>query len=510
MIAQTGGRAYGSLLLGGADVSAHSVVRRTTVLMALGFAVANVAGTIGVYVLAVFVLPTPDVTTRVVVWNLVAASITYVVVAAVQGLVIRAVVRRRVAWVLEGRVPTPREQRLTLRLPVLVGNLHLLDWALAATGFAAANSAVNPAFAGTVLLAGALGGAITAGYSYLIAEFAMRPLSARALSTGPPPGRLLMPGVQTRVLFAWVLGSVVPVLGLMLVALTSLAGPDVPPTRFAVTVLSLGGVVLLVGPVVLQLATRATADPIRGLRAALEQVERGDLDVQVAVYDTSDVGQLQAGFNRMTAGLREREQLRDLFGRHVGDEVVEVALEGPVQLGGEVREVGVLMVDLVGSTRLAATRAPAEVVALLNRYFAVAVDVVSRHGGLVNQLQGDAALAVFGAPQDHPDPAGAALAAARDLVAQLAREVPEVQVGVGVSFGAVVAGNIGSERRLSYTVIGDPVNEAARLTELAKRLPARVAAAERAVLQAGARGWQRHEDVLLRGRTEPTPVMTPA
>lgn len=509
MITEPGRAAYGSWLLGGAGVRPASVVRRTTALMALGFAAANIAGTAGVFVLVVFVLPTPEVTDRVVVWNLVAVAICYAVMATVQGLVIRRVIRRRVAWVLEQRPPTGKEQRATLRLPVLVANLHLLDWALAVAGFTAVNSIVSRGFALTVLLAGVLGGVLTAGYSYLLAEFALRPLSARALSAGPPPGRLLMPGVRTRVLFAWFLGSVVPVLGMLLVAIGSLAGPDVEPTRFAVSVLSLGGVVLVVGPVVLRLAARATADPVRGLRAAVERVERGDLDVEVPVYDTSDVGQLQAGFNRMTAGLREREQLRDLFGRHVGPEVVEVALAGELGLGGEVREVGVLMVDLVGSTTLAATRPPEEVVELLNRFFAVVIEVADRHDGLVNQLQGDAALVVFGAPTDHDDPAGAALRSACELVQRLG-PLPGLQAGVGVSFGAVVAGNIGAERRHAYTVIGDAVNEAARLTELAKALPSCVAASGTAVARAGVPGWRAHDTVVLRGRTEPTEVMTPA
>jgi len=506
---EPGRRDYGSWLLGSADRNPRSVLRRTTALMALGFAAANIAGAAGVFVLVVFVLPTPDVTDRVAVWNLVAVAITYLVMATVQGFVIRRVIRRRVAWVLEQRPPTSKEQRAALRVPVLVANLHLLDWALAVAGFAAVNSTVSGGFALTVLLAGLLGGVLTAGYSYLLAEFTMRPLSARALAAGPPPGRLLMPGVRTRVLFAWFLGSVVPVLGMLLVALGSLAGPDVEPTRFAVSVLSLGGVVLVVGAMVLRLAARATADPVRGLRAAVERVERGELDVEVPVYDTSDVGQLQAGFNRMTAGLRERERLRDLFGRHVGPEVVAVALEGELRLGGEVREVAVLMVDLVGSTTLAATRPPEEVVDLLNRFFAVAVEVAERHGGLVNQLQGDAALVVFGAPAGHPEPAAAALRAGCELVQRLG-SLPDLQAGVGISFGPVVAGNIGAEQRHAYTVIGDAVNEAARLTELAKALPSCLAASGRAVAEAGADDWVHQETVLLRGRTEPTEVMTPA
>jgi class 3 adenylate cyclase len=165
-----------------------------------------------------------------------------------------------------------------------------------------------------------------------------------------------------------------------------------------------------------------------------------------------------------------------------------------------------------GSTTLAATRPPTEVVALLNRFFTVVVDVVAGHGGFVNKFEGDAALAVFGAPIPLDDAAGQALAAARILAARLTDEMPDCSAGIGVSFGPVVAGNVGTERRFEYTVIGDPVNEAARLTEVAKTLPGRVAASA-AMLDwtstAEAARWKVGADVPLRGRTTGTRLATP-
>ncbi len=124
----------------------------------------------------------------------------------------------------------------------------------------------------------------------------------------------------------------------------------------------------------------------------------------------------------MAAGLRERERLHDLFGRHVGREVAEAALEddGDVQLGGEVRDVAVVFVDLVGSTSLAAGRPPSEVVALLNDFFKLVVETVEEHGGWVNKFEGDAALCVFGAPTARADAACDALRAARALNERLA------------------------------------------------------------------------------------------
>jgi class 3 adenylate cyclase len=145
-------------------------------------------------------------------------------------------------------------------------------------------------------------------------------------------------------------------------------------------------------------------------------------------------------------------------------------------------------------------------VGLLNRFFAVVVDTVEEEGGLVNKFEGDAALCVFGAPAEHADPAGAALRAARRICDAVA-EAGEVDVGVGVSCGRVWAGQVGAASRLEYTVIGDPVNEAARLTELAKEHPGRAVASEptvRAADPAERSSWTPDGEVVLRGRDEPT------
>ena len=123
----------------------------------------------------------------------------------------------------------------------------------------------------------------------------------------------------------------------------------------------------------------------------------------------------------MVAGLREREQLRDLFGRHVGAEVARRAVEGNESVPGDEREVAVLFIDLVGSTQLATTREPHEVAKVLNEFFRIVVAEVDERNGLINKFQGDAALAVFGAPLRMPDPAAAALATARALAAELRR-----------------------------------------------------------------------------------------
>jgi adenylate cyclase len=298
------------------------------------------------------------------------------------------------------------------------------------------------------------------------------------------------------------------------VAVAVLVAPEgIATTQLAITILGLGGAALIVGVYVTYMATRAIADPIKSVRKGMARVERGDLGAEVPVYDASEVGRLQVGFNHMVAGLREHERLRDLFGRHVGKEVAGLAIEhGDIELGGVTREVAVLFVDLTGSTRLAETRAPDEVVGLLNRFFGVVVHVVGEHGGWINKFEGDAALAIFGAPAELDDAGGCALGAARELARRLRAEVPQLDAGIGVSAGPVVAGYIGAEQRFEYTVIGDPVNEAARLSDLAKVSPGRVLASgtvhERAH-PGEAAAWEVGRPVTLRGRRRATHLVTP-
>ena len=168
--------------------------------------------------------------------------------------------------------------------------------------------------------------------------------------------------------------------------------------------------------------------------------------------------------------------------------------------------------DVVGSTSMAMAMPATEVVRLLNRFFRVVVEVVEAEGALVNKFEGDAALCVFGAPVPSDDPAGDALRAARELDRRLRRDMPEIDFGIGISAGIAVAGNVGAERRFEYTVIGDPVNEAARLSELAKRRPERVLASESALARADdarPRAGRWRDSEVLRGRNVATGVAHP-
>jgi adenylate cyclase len=174
----------------------------------------------------------------------------------------------------------------------------------------------------------------------------------------------------------------------------------------------------------------------------------------------------------------------------------------------------VLFVDLIGSTQLAQTRPPDQVVEVLNRLFGVIVRAVDDEGGWVNKFQGDGALCVFGAPGDQPDHAARALRATRTIrreLLALGATDRGLDAAIGVSAGDVVAGNVGAEQRHEYTVTGDPVNEAARLTEVAKTHLGRVLASEDVIARSGSERarWTVTDEVKLRGRSVTTLIYEP-
>lgn len=333
-----------------------------------------------------------------------------------------------------------------------------------------------------------------------------------ALRSGVPEN-VNAPGVILRLMLAWIPSTGVPLLAIVLaVAADKIALLHATPEALFNPILMMALAALGIGSVSTLLVAMSIADPLRQLRWALSEVQRGNYNAHMQIYDASELGLLQAGFNDMVRELSERQRLRDLFGRYVGEDVARRALERGTELGGQERDVAVLFVDLVGSTQLAATRPPAEVVQLLNEFFRVVVETVARHGGFVNKFQGDAALAIFGAPIEHPDGAGAALSAARELHDELIPVLGSAEFGIGVSAGRAIAGHIGAQARFEYTVIGDPVNEAARLTELAKLEDGHVLASAIAVsgaLDAEALCWDVGEVVELRGRAAPTQLARP-
>jgi len=182
--------------------------------------------------------------------------------------------------------------------------------------------------------------------------------------------------------------------------------------------------------------------------------------------------QLRHQFEASIAAATARDRVTNLFGQHVSPEVVERLLLEGGDTSGDIRRVAVMFVDFRSFTAAARVRTPQEVVERLDGAFAILVDILDRHGGIVNKFLGDGFLALFGAPIETPDAARHAVAAAREMLAandrvNKATSWP-LRIGIGIHFGEVVAGNIGSPRRKEYTVIGDTVNFASRLESLNK------------------------------------------
>jgi adenylate cyclase len=399
-----------------------------------------------------------------------------------------------------------------LKMPFYRSVINVANWCLGGIVFIIASWPVASRSAPVVAVAVGLGATATAIIGYLQSERVLRPVAVAALRGGVPE-TFKAPGVIQRQVLTWVLSTGVPILTIVLALVASkFEILTAPAERLNTPILLLAIAALVIGLSGTVLVAMSIADPLRQLRWALGEVQRGNYNAHMQIYDASELGLLQAGFNDMVRDLAERQRLRDLFGRYVGEDVARRALERGTELGGQERDVAVLFVDLVGSTQLASKIPASEVVNLLNEFFRVIVDTVNRHGGFVNKFQGDAALAIFGAPIEHPDASGAALAASRELHDDLIEVLGQTEFGIGVSAGRAIAGHIGAQARFEYTVIGDPVNEAARLTELAKLEQGHVLASAIAVsgaLDAEALCWDVGEIVELRGRRAPTQLARP-
>ncbi|WP_342015259.1 adenylate/guanylate cyclase domain-containing protein [Corynebacterium bovis] len=399
---------------------------------------------------------------------------------------------------------------LVLRIPALQTILGAVLWGVGVILFTAVAAHHSTRWGIAVGVAATLTGAMVCLLTYLVAERLVRPVAAKALTRGVPDHSKISP-LSLQLMGSWILTSAVPVLGILLLVAAQVSGMFTTDAREILPgVVALSLTAILTGFSGTRLVTMNVVDPIRELQTAMNRVRRGGTDTTVRIYDSSEIGVLQAGFNEMMRGLRDREQVRELFGRYVGDEVARRALEEKPELGGENRAVAVLFVDVIGSTGFAVSREPAHVVHALNEFFDRVVDVVHRNRGMINKFEGDAALAVFGAPVPLDDIAGHALAAARELHRDLGGL--ELEAGIGVAAGNVVAGHIGAKDRFEFTVIGDAVNQAARLTDLAKKTPGHVltsAATVRQANEAEQARWTMMKSVELRGRREMTQLARP-
>jgi adenylate cyclase len=415
---------------------------------------------------------------------------------------------RIATWAASGRPATSADRRNVIEHPKRLAIDSAIHW-LWSLVIAMISGAVN--FDGLgyqfirVAVAILMSMLVACALVYLVTEDALRPFYARVLEGGESDSSTV--GVHTRLVLIWIVGAATYFIIIALIVNALPAGAADPFVYGACAT------ALCVGILVTRSGARSVSQPLDAVSAALARVERGDLDASVSVDDAGEVGRLQAGFNRMVAGLRERDRLERLFARHVGPDVAHRAITS-TELSGAQLEATVMFVDIIGSTALAMERPPESVVAMLNALFGSVVRVVGAEGGLVNQFQGDGALCIFGAPLEVSDHAARALRAAivlRQEIVALGDVYPGFDAAIGVSTGLVVAGDVGTEDRSEYTVIGDAANEASRLTDQAKERDSRVLVSEQTVRAAGAmERWVPAGMLELRGRSRPTGVFEPA
>lgn len=423
------------------------------------------------------------------------------------------IISRSLRWFIRGDVPTTRQRLAVINIIRDQSMLLAAAWAVGGGFFILLEHDDGAGIAVATILAVLLGGAAATGTGVLFSQRTLRPLIAAATRGFDEfDGFVTAPGVLFRLINMWLLSSGLPSLAIAALIVFRSNGwviPKTAPVEIPILVLSL--VAVMLGWRGMTLVSRSIADPIRDVVDAMAEIEHGRIGTLVDIYERSEIGRLQHGFNRMVTGLQERDRLRDLFGRYVGTDVARRAVQDGAALSGEVTEAAILFVDLADSTRLTTSRPPQEVADVLNGFFRIVVGAVDERGGLINKFQGDAALAVFGVPLRSSGAASAALETARSLAIRL-RDLPEVDFGIGVSAGSVFAGNIGAENRYEYTVIGDAVNEAARLADLAKSAEQRVlssAAATDRADESERRQWVSHGSEVLRGRSEVTPILAP-
>ena len=309
--------------------------------------------------------------------------------------------------------------------------------------------------------------AVALGYSailhYLAVEAGMRPVLVEINSSDLAAD---LGAGEPRCRCGWRLMIALPLInlitGLVVAALTSDGGGG---ANLGVDVMVALAVATTISLELTMMLSKSILRPLGDLSRALDRVNEGDFTASVAVTTGDELGDLAASFNEMTAGLREREKIREAFGTYLDREIAEYILSDGFDEEGVEVDVSILFCDVEDFTRFAADATPTEVVAALNRLFEVIVPIIAEHGGHVDKFEGDGLLAVFGAPEpfsDHADRAVRAACRIADAVNE--RDMAgELRVGVGVNSGRVVAGAIGGAGRLNFSIIGSAVNLAARV-----------------------------------------------
>lgn len=242
-----------------------------------------------------------------------------------------------------------------------------------------------------------------------------------------------------------------------------------------------GGVAVALAVLASFFVSRSLAKPVRALTEANRRVGEGDFSARVDVGSKDELGRLGASFNEMAEGLALKERYREVLSKVSDAAVAQSLIEGGLELGGETLFLTVLFCDIRGFTSLTESLHPQQVITLLNDHMTAMTEVVYAHRGVVDKFVGDEIMAIFGAPKEYGDDPANAVRCALAMIAkrsELNAKMPKpFEIGIGVASGQMVAGCMGSIDRLNYTVVGEPVNLAARLCS--KAAPGTVLAAVR-------------------------------
>jgi adenylate cyclase len=215
--------------------------------------------------------------------------------------------------------------------------------------------------------------------------------------------------------------------------------------------------------------------PITKLVLAAKEIGKGNFHYKINMVRKDEFGDLATAFNYMAEELLKKLLIQKSFGRYVSPEVMEMILSQPEEtwLKGTRSEASILFTDIRGFTAYSETRDPEEVVEALNEYFEITTQSILKYGGYIDKFIGDAVLGVFGVPVHYDDHAERAVRAAMDMQKELQQQSGKnknpflSKIGIGINSGVVVSGNLGSQVKMEYTVIGDSVNVASRLNSLA-------------------------------------------
>ncbi len=427
-------------------------------------------------------------------------------------------------------------QRRTVNAPLMVAAIGFIPWLIGPLFFPAMTllhfGRWSPELASQQIVSGLVSGFLAATSTYLLLDWLFRTtVVPRVFPTGQlteVPGSVA-PGVRTRLLIFLLAVAFTPlftVLGLIRAAAARVGlGADLTTV---ITDLTHASQVTFTVYVALGIAftlvlARTLTQPRGAAAAAQRQIQRGALSARVRLASSDEIGVVEEGVNAMAAALQDRERILHTFGRIVEPAVRDYLLKGELRLGGEVRHATVMFCDLRGFTALSERLAPTAVVALLNDFFSAMADWVRSEGGFVDKFMGDGMLIVFGLfaapdPAAQQQSAAAALRCALGMPARLAAlnaarsttGAPLLAVSIGLASGEVVAGTIGAEDRLEFTVIGDTVNVAVRLQDEAKLRGCQLLASATTIELAHAAGLPSGLAALapaqLRGRAEAVPV----